>query len=179
MKALLIGGTVAALALGIAGCSGVSSVTDDPSSSGQSENGGNGDNSQTGAHGQLGQIVNFEDGISVGSTKPEKFKPSESGFVDQPAFLVTWTVTNKGSSPYKPLTNFTSTASSGDIQCESGFDSAKKVDGAPDTPVLPGKSIKWRAAYGCKGAKSGSDITIAVRSDMITGDDAILTGTMP
>lgn len=177
MKALLVGGAVAALALGIAGCTGVDSVTDDPTNTDPSSSPESGN--QSGSHGQLGQTVNFEDGISVGSTKPEKFKPSDSGFVDQPAFLITWTVTNNSDGPYKPASNFTSTASAGDIECQSGFDSAKKVNGEPDTPVLPGKSVKWRAVYGCKGAKSGSDITIAIKSDFVTGDDAILTGTMP
>ena len=68
-------------------------------------------------------------------------------------------------------------ASAGGVECERIFDTAKGVESEPSTPVLPGRSVSWKAAWGCN-APAGSEIVLAAKADLI-GDSAVFVGKLP
>lgn len=101
---------------------------------------------------QFGDKYTYENGVSLAISKPEAFKPSETGLMllsdpdgkDFVSFDVT--IVNGSDEAYDPnLTNFT--ASSDGEEAEQIFDTDNKLNGSPSTTVKPGKSVKFKIGF--------------------------------
>ena len=126
----------------------------------------------------MGGSVTFSNAVVVGTSPAVAYKPSEyASGKGARAFSTTIKVTNNSQEQYKPGSDVYTTASAGGRECDRIFDSAKGVESEPSTPVLPGRSVSWKAAWGCD-APAGSEIVLAAKADLV-GDSATFTGKLP
>ena len=108
---------------------------------------------------RFGQTWTWEDGTQVIVSKPQRFTPSEYAAEDGGGFRshVVFTITVKNLSPTPLALMGTPSATSGDVEASTVFDSEKGVNGPPDTKVQPGRTVKFKAAF---GVKDPSDIVM-------------------
>ncbi|KJK12683.1 hypothetical protein UB45_07540 [Terrabacter sp. 28] len=98
---------------------------------------------------RFGQTWEWEDGVTVTVSKPEKFKPSYTAMGgDGFKTHVRFTITLKNGSKEKLELFGTPTIVSGDTEGEAVFDTAKGLNGPPDSKVQPGRTVKFKVGYG-------------------------------
>ena len=117
---------------------------------------------------KLGETFTWEDGLAVTLGKPVLLKDFEYPDLlmrDQRAYTFKVTVKNGTSERYDP-SEFFATASSGEDEVDSLFDSANKLNGSPDTVILPGQSRTWLIGF---PVTKGEGIQIEV-SPTLDGD---------
>ncbi len=98
--------------------------------------------------GAFGQAYTWEDGLSVTIDKPKAYKPSESAYVDgegKPMSLKV-TLVNGSDEAFDP-TLATVSAQSGNEEASEIFDTAKNLEGAPSTKLLPGREASYTVAF--------------------------------
>lgn len=107
----------------------------------------------------FGQEATWPDGVKVRVSKPTVFKPGEYAAISDKSVknfvAVDITLTN-GSSAAVEASNIVVRATSGDREAEAVFDGDRST--FPSSRVMPGKSLKWRQAFG----KPGSDFLLTV-----------------
>ena len=107
----------------------------------------------------FGQEATWPDGVKVRVSKPAVFKPGEYAAISDKSVkdfvAVDITLTN-GSSAAVEASNIVVRATSGDREAEAVFDGDRST--FPSSRVMPGKSLKWRQAFG----KPGSDFLLTV-----------------
>lgn len=99
---------------------------------------------------QFGEIVTFEDGLSISMSAPVDFTPTDlAAGVDQANnVMFSITVTNNTGEPLEPM--FDSSGASGGVPASKIFDIDNPVGGvffAPTTTILPGQTLTWNEAY--------------------------------
>jgi len=126
----------------------------------------------------MGGSVTFSDGIVLGTSAPAAFKASKYAAAEPGRqFVTTMTATNNSQENYVPSSDVYTTASAGGVECGRIFDSEKKIEIEPSTPVLPGRSVSWKAAWACE-APAGAELVLAAKSNVL-GDSAVFVGTLP
>jgi hypothetical protein len=125
--------------------------------------------------GRFGETYTWEDGIEVTISQPSTYRPSDSaagtdGF--KKFVLFTVTVKNGGKDRFDPGL-FGINGLSGDTEASQVFDSAKDIGGGPNASLLPGRSVKFKAAFGVADA---SDIVLEV-SPSWEHDDVMFSST--
>ncbi len=123
---------------------------------------------------KFGSSYKWADGLSVSVSKPTLFKPSDysvGATKGQAALQFVFTVTNGTGSNYDP-TLFSATASSGGAEASEIYDSAKGMEGSPNTKVLQGKKVSFKVAFSVADPK---DVTMEV-SPGFEYDSGIFTG---
>lgn len=107
----------------------------------------------------FGQEATWPDGVKVRVSKPTVFKPGEYAAISDKSVknfvAVDITLTN-GSSAAVEASNIVVRATSGDREAEAVFDGDRST--FPSSRVMPGKSLKWRQAFG----KPGRDFLLTV-----------------
>ena len=106
---------------------------------------------------KFGSTATWPDGVSLTVSQPKPFKPSQfaAGVESAKKFVVVdVTLKNGSKAPVESSLAFLR-ATSGDAEAEGVFDSEKGIE-MPSSRVMPGKSLKWRQAFG----QPGSDIAI-------------------
>ena len=97
----------------------------------------------------FGQEATWPDGVKVRVSKPTVFKPGEYAAISDKSVknfvAVDITLTN-GSSAAVEASNIVVRATSGDREAEAVFDGDRST--FPSSRVMPGKSLKWRQAFG-------------------------------
>ena len=100
----------------------------------------------------FGQEATWPDGVKVRVSKPTVFKPGEYAAISDKSVknfvAVDITLTN-GSSAAVEASNIVVRATSGDQEAEAVFDGDRST--FPSSRVMPGKSLKWRQAFGQPG----------------------------
>lgn len=106
----------------------------------------------------FGQAAKYDDGITVKVSAPSTFKPGPYAAGAEGAkhsIVVTITITNGTALPFDPSLAV-ETLTSGDVEASQIFDSEQLGD-KPTTKVLPGRSVKYRAAFAVANPK---DLTL-------------------
>lgn len=119
----------------------------------------------------FGETVTWDDGVSLSVSKPTKYEPTDmaAGVVDgQDVVVFEMVLTNNSTEKLDPFVY--NTASSGGEEASGVFDTSEDIGFAPNTALLPGKSIKWKEAYSVVDI---SDITLDVSTGIF--DEAIFT----
>lgn len=116
--------------------------------------------------GKFGQVVSWdgaEAAVDVVIGKPKAYEMSMSGAGDAnlPAVSMEIKLTNTGDKPFDPSLVYM-TASSAEQEASEIIDTANGIEGAPMTPVLPGKSVKWTVAYNVADA---GDVLVQLSPD--------------
>lgn len=124
--------------------------------------------------GTFGQVVHWDD-VDIVVSKPKAYKVSDTGaggetFEHSVSMVVK--VTNTGNEPFDPSMMYM-TASSAEQEAAEIFDTENNIGGAPMTPVLPGKSVKWSVAW---NVADPADVLVQVTPDMMA-NDAVLFST--
>ena len=104
----------------------------------------------------FGSTATWPDGVSITVSKPMPFKPSEYAAVGTKApkyVAVEVTLKNGSKAPVEAM-SASLRGTSGDAEAEPVFDGERST--LPSSRVMPGKSLKWRQAFG----QPGGDITI-------------------
>ena len=88
-------------------------------------------------------------GLAVFLTGLEEFTPSEYAAFDDAPHYVRFTITlvNDTDEPWDPI-EFYESVQSGNAEGSAVFDSEQGLNGIPETPVLPGREVKWDVGYG-------------------------------
>lgn len=111
---------------------------------------------------KFGSTFTWDDGASITVSKPKAFKPSEYSssqkFKDH--VIMDVTIKNGSDKPIEAIL-FGTQATTGDAEAEAVFDGEKGVD-LPTSKVLPGKSLKYKIAF---GVKKGEDFVLSVSYD--------------
>ncbi len=96
----------------------------------------------------------YTDGLSVQVSKASPFTPSDTATDNQFKQFVsmTLTLTNGTKANFDPSLFFTN-MQSGSAEGDSVYDSAQGVTGPPDTKLLPGRTVKFKIAYGVQDPK--------------------------
>ena len=101
------------------------------------------------AVGQLGvDTVDYPDGLQVALSTAHVYKPGRwsAGHDNAVGVRLEITITNNGSEAFDPSL-FLVNASYADQPASQIFDSQNDISGAPQTTLLPGKSIKFPVAF--------------------------------
>lgn len=112
---------------------------------------------------KFGSTFTWDDKVAVTVSEPKPYTPSESAAVDGSfkKFVVVEIVLKNGSDkPYSPGSDFMTSATTGDVEADRVFDSGNGVD-SPMVDVLPGKSLKWKEAY---GVNESGDLVLKVEN---------------
>jgi hypothetical protein len=127
--------------------------------------------------GEFGQKITWPDGVAVSVSKPEPYKPSGSAAAGPAARFVSMKVTlTNGSDKDLAATGTTLSATANGTPAEQVFDSAKGLNGSPNSTVLPGKSVTFTIAFGLP-SKSAADLQVELRPGFGIGyQPAIFTG---
>jgi len=126
------------------------------------------------ATGEFGGTSTYPDGVAVSLAVPTPYTPSENSFDprDAAAYVaIDVTVTNGGTENYDPATLFL-TAQSGDEPAEQVIDVRQDITGAPQTTVLPGRSVTFPVVF---GVADPSDLVVEVTPGF-DYESAIFTG---
>lgn len=99
---------------------------------------------------QLGDVITYEDGLSVSVSEPSEFVPSEYAAGNDQAnqILMSFTVTNGTTEALDPI--FGVSVSSDGVEASQIYDvdnPAGEVNFSPSTAVLPGQTITWMLAF--------------------------------
>ena len=121
----------------------------------------------------------WEDGLKVTVGKPQSFKPSKSAIATAGAArYVTMEITIVNGTPgnYSAGTTAVS-ATAGGTAADMVFDSASKINWAPQTEILPGKSATFRVAWAIP-SKDAVELQVQVAPGYGVGySNAIYLGT--
>ena len=100
---------------------------------------------------KFGSTATWPDGVSLTISKPQPFKPSEhaAGVDGVRKFAVVEVTLSNGSSAPIEASNALLRATSGNGEAGTVFDGDRST--LPTSRVLPGKSLKWRQAFGQPG----------------------------
>lgn len=112
---------------------------------------------------KFGSTFTWDDKVAVTVSEPKLYTPSESAAVDGSfkKFVVVEIVLKNGSDkPYSPGSDFMTSATTGDVEADRVYDSGNGVD-SPMVDVLPGKSLKWKEAY---GVNESGDLVLKVEN---------------
>lgn len=123
---------------------------------------------------KFGKTFTWDDGLAVTVTAPKKFKPSEYAAMDPgkgTPVLMQVTIKNGSKKPFDAGV-FTSTVQSNEEEASTIFDSSQKIEGAPSTKLLAGKTVKFKIAYKVLNPK---DIVMEVSPDFLEHDAVIFT----
>ena len=110
----------------------------------------------------MGSTYKWSNGLSATISKPEPFNPSSSAFgANEAKAFVKFTITVVNGTPqvYEP-SMFNITAQSGNTEAKFVADTAKGIEGAPSTKLLPGREAKFAYAFGVSDPK---DLVLEVR----------------
>ncbi len=120
----------------------------------------------------FGQTYEWEDGLAVSVSPPTPFTPSDTAAFDPAPTFVSFEIkiVNGTSEIFDPLL-FSTTMQSGNTEASQVFDSEQGVGGSPSTPVLPGREVVFRQAY---GVNDPADLVMQV-SPSFDHDPAIFT----
>ncbi len=99
---------------------------------------------------QLGEVITYEDGLSISVSAPVAFAPTEyaAGADQANQVLFTLVVTNNTDKPLDP--SFYGSISSGGVEASKIYDMDNPVGDvnfAPTTAILPGQTISWNEAW--------------------------------
>lgn len=97
----------------------------------------------------FGKTYTYDDGLAVTVVDKGKFKPSQYAAAEKAKSYRKFQITLKNGTKerFEP-TLFQATLQDGEAEADSVFDSAKKLKGAPNTKLLPGRTVKWLVGYG-------------------------------
>ena len=100
---------------------------------------------------KFGSTATWPDGVSLTISKPQPFEPSEyaAGVDGVRKFAVVEVTLSNGSSAPIEASNALLRATSGNGGAGTVFDGDRST--LPTSRVLPGKSLKWRQAFGQPG----------------------------
>ena len=161
MKRLVLVSAAAGLLLtGCSGTGGTVTATGGGQGSG-SASPSPADASSSAANPTFGQTYSYDDGLKVTVSRPKKVTPSDSAVATRqwPAYVsFTVTLTNGTKQNYDP-TLFTTSLQSGTTEGGQVFDSAQGIEGAPTTPLLPGRQLRFSLGY---GVQDPSDLVLQV-----------------
>jgi hypothetical protein len=107
---------------------------------------------------QFGAVKTYADGVSISVSKPAPFVASQTavGAVKGQIHVVyTIVLTNGSKEVLDP--SVSSSVSSGGVEAKGIFDTGNAIGdigGRPNTPILPGKTVKWLEAYSLADPKS-------------------------
>lgn len=110
----------------------------------------------------FGEVVTYEDGISVSVSKPADYQPSElaDGMIEgQPVVIFEFVITNNSEEAFDP-TFAMATVESGGSEGSGVFDTSNDVGFPPQTSVLPGQTVKWNQAW---SVADPSNITLEIQ----------------
>lgn len=99
---------------------------------------------------QFGDVVTYEDGLSVSVSDPSDFAPTEYAAGNDQTYNIVlgFTVTNGTNEVIDPF--FGVSVSSGGVEASQIFDMdnpAGDINFSPDTSVLPGQTVSWNLAF--------------------------------
>lgn len=137
-----------------------SSASSSSSSSSSSNDSGDG---STFTKKPFGSSAKWPDGVEVSVSQPKPFTPGEYASTDgdfKKFVVVEITVKNGSNKPIKPYDVRTS-ATSGDTETKMVYDFEQNI-GSSGGSALPGKSIKWKEAY---GVNDKGELTVALEKD--------------
>lgn len=124
---------------------------------------------------QFGEVVTYEDGLSVSLSAPTQFTPTEyaQGVVEgQTPMIFKVVLTNGTEEPVDPYTYVTvsSAGAESGIIGDFGNPEVGDVGGFPTTAVLPGQTVEWLVGFSIADPSS-------ITADVSTGfaDSAIFT----
>lgn len=159
----------------LAGCSSPgtagpadSKATSEPnSSSSSSASASSGDASQSTGEAKFGQTVTFPDGMKVTVTDKGTFKPSDSAAVIKKAkkyeqYQVT--LTNGSKKKFDPALVSVS-LQDGEDTSEQVVDVEKSIGIGPTTKLLPGRTVKWKVAFGTNTKDLVMEVTAGFDND--------------
>lgn len=122
----------------------------------------------------FGESFTYVNDLTVMMSQPVPFTPSGTAATGDESSFVSFdvTVTNDGVESYDP-TLFSVSVQSGGSESDSVVDIQQSVDGfAPQTAVLPGRSVTWTAAFGVDDA---ADIVVEMNPGF-EYDSVVFTG---
>lgn len=165
----------AALAVSLTGCISLDEPTlgDTPASSEPVEAPASESPEAPDGVGTFGQVVSW-DAVDVVISEPKPYEMSATGAGDAslPAISLDIKLTNTGDEPFDPSLVYI-TASSAEQEASAIFDTENGIEGAPMTPVLPGKSVNWTVAYNVADA---GDVLVQLTPDMMLEPVLFSTG---
>jgi hypothetical protein len=180
MKKMLF--SVAAVAVLLTGCGGTTGAvssetpqgTNAPAASSASTDTPAESPSPSSSELKLGQTYTYTDGLSVTVSKATIFKPSDTAFgltKGQKAVYLTFTVVNKTGKAFDPAL-FYVTVQSGSTEAEPIYDSAKGINGTPNTKILNNRQATFKEAYSVTNPK---DLVVEVNPGAFEYDAVIFT----
>ncbi|MDQ3156216.1 MAG: hypothetical protein M3Q98_05775 [Actinomycetota bacterium] len=140
-----------ALALGLAGCGSGGGVSNDPpkgsNASTDEEATGEATTEAPKADPKFGQAFTYEDDLSIKVSTPEGYKPTSDAYVEKkwPHFVVFEVTLVNGTKGKIDPTGLYLTLQSNDVEAEQVFATGLE---APETTVLPGRQVRFKAAFG-------------------------------
>ena len=176
MKKSALAAAIALIALVLAGCAEATSDTSGKTGTNASVGAEPATDEEGGDKGDgilaFGETVNYDDGVSVGVGKPQKFKPSDTAFTDKaPAYAKFKVTIVNGTKEALDASLMYITVQSGDVEAAEVYDSEGGLNGAPQTKVLPGRQATYWVGFGVQNMK---DIVMEV-SDPLAHEPAIFT----
>ncbi len=103
----------------------------------------------------FGKTFEWENHISVTVSAPKAFTPSATRFGGEAfksAVQFTIIVVNKSGKPFDASMVYSSVQSN-DVEADEIFDSAKGMNGTPDTKILNNRQAKFKVAFGVANPK--------------------------
>lgn len=97
---------------------------------------------------QFGESYTWEDGITIKIGQPKAYKPSQSAAVtgDGDAIAFNVTIVNGTGKRFDPAM-FNATMQSSNVEADQIYDSAKKLEGAPSTTILPKRESSFQLGF--------------------------------